>query len=435
MLNRRILLIISSILLAYSAFGGATTNSRSLPVTGFTSTPNIYAIDNKITYLMQKWNIPGGALVVMKDSKIIAARGYGWADTDRKEPVQPNSLFRIASISKTITATAILKLVQDHKLNLDDKVFNILNGLTPLNDRKLNPGIYQITIRNLLQMSSGWFLPGSHIDPMFGPWGGAIRTTLSPELPASCETTTRYMMSVPLRRKPGTIFSYSNLDYCILGMIVSKVVGNNYHYLTYQNYIKTNILNPLGIKDMFIGSTQLKYRSPQEVHYYQDPRVTNSGELANSFYFPYSTTEILKKNFGNGGWVASAIDLATIVQALNNGKILNPEILAIMRSKPDYIKISSQAPAKTTKKKGKKTKAPTPAMTNNRYYAMGGIIYNVAGKQYWVQTGSFTGTNALIVTKPDNTTIAVVFNSRPSAHAFLTILRPQLRQLLMSSSF
>src|ERR1700738_2578661 len=161
---------------------------------------------------MRRWNLPGAALVVMKNGKVTTARGYGWADMQSRTPVQPNDLFRIASTSKTFTAVTILKLIQEGKLNLDDKVFLILNDLKPLTGRSINPQIYQITVKNLLQMSSGWFnLGAGHFDPMFGPCPKNFLAALSPELPASCATTTRYMMSQPLRHKPGTTYVYSNM--------------------------------------------------------------------------------------------------------------------------------------------------------------------------------------------------------------------------------
>ncbi len=421
--------------LIFSSLASAAATSN-IPISGYSNSPNMAAFDQKFINLMRKWSLPGAALVVIRNGQVIAARGYGWADVSRQEQVQPDSLFRIASVSKTFTAVSILKLAQEHRLNLDDKVFYILNDLKPLNGLAVNPAIYQITVRNLLQMSSGWFAPGSHFDPLFGPWGGRMRTTLNPELPASCETTTRYMMSMPLKRKPGSAYYYSNLDYCILGLIVDKVTGSKYGYLGYQYFVKSHILAPLQIQDMAIGSTQLKYRLPKEVHYYREPGAFGMQELANSFYFPYSTAEILRKNFGNGGWVASALDLAKFIQALNNGQILDSATLNVMRSKPAFVKSGGSVVVKSTKKSGKKkgkTVTVPAASGGGKYYTMGGIIYNIGGKMYWVQTGSFTGTNALIVTKPDNTTIAVIFNTRPSG--LLSRLRPELRQMLMSSDF
>lgn len=385
----------------------------NIPITGTATDPGMADFDSKFVAFMRKWRVPGASLTVMKNDQVIASRGYGWSDKEASQTIDANTaLFRIASASKTFTATTILKLVQDGKLKLDDHVFTILNDLQPLNGRKLNSQIYQITVEDLLHMSSGWFNGGSgHLDPMFGPWPKYISDILNPELPASCETTTRFMMSMPLRYKPGTSYAYSNLDYCILGLVINKVTGYRYGPDGYEAYVKQNILAPVGITDMRIASTQLKYRAPNEVRYYPVPgMVIPPDEMPNESYLPYSDMEVLKKNFANGGWMASSKDLATFIQALSQGRILNSKYLAIMQAKP-----------------------PFAGSKRDTYYTMGGIIYNRNGQRYWIQTGSFTGSNSLIVTKPNGTTIAVIFNYRPDTYSFLGRFRPELRNLIINS--
>lgn len=387
-----------------------------VPTTGVASDPAIAAFDKRFIAFLKKWRAPGAALVVMKNGRVLVERGYGWADVEQHEPATANHLFRIASVSKTFTATAILKLVQDGKLHLNDRVFTILNDLKPLNGHSMAARVNDITVLNLLQMSSGWFAPGSgHLDPLFGPWPQKIRSILNPEfgLPASCEITTRMMMSMPLRYKPGSNYAYSNLDYCILGLVINKVTGSQYGYAGYEQYVKNQILAPLGITDMFIGSTQARYRAKGEVHYYQDRRSAGQDELTNSFYLPYSQTEILKKNFGNGGWVASAKDVATFIQALHSGRILTANSLRLMQSKPAFRRVDPN---------------------KGSFYTIGGQVYRSQGKTYLIETGSFTGTNALIVTKPNGVTLAVIFNYRPSAYSFLSKFRPELRALLINNT-
>lgn len=382
----------------------------NIPVSGFSNDPGMASFERQFIPFLKKWRVPGASMTVIKNNQVIAMRGYGWADKDTKEMMAPESLFRIASVSKTFTAVTVLKLIQDGKLRLDDSVFHILSDLKPLNQREINPRIYQITVQNLLQMSSGWFSTGGHFDPMFGPWPKQVSDVLSPELPASCETTARFMMSQPLRHRPGTNYSYSNLDYCILGLVINKVTGQPYGYSGYEHYVRDNILAPLGIRNMQIGSTQLQYRVPGEAKYYRDPRSTSAEELANSSYLPYSSDEILRKNFANGGWIATSKDLAMFLQALNQGRILNEQSLRLMQQKPVFA-----SKDKTT------------------YYTMGGIISNLDKERYWIQTGSFTGTNAMILTKPNGTTIAVIFNYRPDTYSFLARFRPELRRLLINS--
>lgn len=409
MIRLRLLHFIASFVVIFS-FTASAQVIKDYPTTGFSNTPHIETFDKKFIDFLRQWGLPGGQVTVMKNGNILVKRGYGWANMITRQPIEPYSQFRIASVSKTITAIAILKLVDENKLNLNDKVFHILNDLKPLKNRKINPKIYQISILNLLQMSSGWFAPGSHFDPLFGPWPQPIVRILSPELPASCQTTTRYMMSAPLRFKPGTSYSYSNLDYCILGLVINKVTGSPYGYQGYENFIRSSLLAPLQIKDMAIASTQYKYRLPHEVTYYRDIHATHQ-MLDDKADLPYSTSEILKKNFANGGWVATATDLAVLIQAALEHKILSQKSLDLMLSKPSFV---------------------NPKRSS--YYTIGSLIDVRQGKRYWVQHGSFTGTHSLIVTKPDGTTITALFNSRPNA-SFFSRCRPQLLNLLINSEF
>jgi CubicO group peptidase (beta-lactamase class C family) len=385
--------------------------SISMPITGSSEDTDIAAFDAKFTAFLKKWHIPGAALSVVKDKTFLVKRGYGWSDADKTKAVEPDNLFRIASVSKTFTAVTILKLIEQKRLNLDDKVFEILDDLTPLAAGKVDPKIYQITVKNLLQMSSGWFTRGTHFDPLFGPWSGKIKTTLNPELPASCETIARYMMSTPLKHKPGTHYAYSNTDYCILGLLINKVAGLRYGYQGYEDYINQYILYPVNVNGMFIGSTQLSQKSSREVAYHKEATAASPEEPDNAFYLPYSNTELLKKNFANGGWVASAEDLAWFIASLNQKEILSPETLTFMKTKPSF-----------------REKDVTS------YYTIGGQIYHdQAGREYWIQTGSFTGTNAYVITKPNGTTIAVLFNFKP--FNLFSQFRPELRNMLINSNF
>lgn len=402
------------ILLSISTF--AFTNpvlakTSSMPMSG-EAKPSMEPVEQSLISLMHQWRLPGASLAIVKDGHVVYARGFGWADISQKKPVQPYSLFRIASVSKLFTATTVLKLAQENKLSLDSRVFDILNDLKPINTRRpINPKIYDITVKDLLQMSSGWFAPGSgHFDPMFGPWPKSISFIL-PELPSSCELTARMMMTMKLRYKPGSQFVYSNLDYCMLGLVIDKVTGHPYGYAGYEEYVTSQILMPLGITNMFIGNTYSRERGPHEVVYYSpNAPPPSSEESINTPYLPYSNTQILQKNFSDGGWVATASDLARFMYALSHHQILTEKYLDIMHSKPNYL-----------------------AGGKSDYFTMGMKVYNIGTEQYWIQTGSFTGTNAMVINRPDGTTIAVIFNTRPGTFTFFSKFRPQLRGLLLSS--
>src|SRR5712692_10856597 len=92
------------------ALRGATVSQATTPAVTGTPVPDLQSFDDAMTSLMTKWQIPGAALAVAKDNRLVFAHGYGLADVDLNRPVQPDSLFRIAGLSKTFTAAGILTL-------------------------------------------------------------------------------------------------------------------------------------------------------------------------------------------------------------------------------------------------------------------------------------------------------------------------------------
>src|SRR6185436_18989439 len=127
----------------------------AVPITG-AAMPGMGAFDQSVIDLMKKYNIPGGAIAFAREGKLIYARGFGYADVENKTPVQPDALFRIASVSKPITSAAVMTLIQDGKLKLDDRVAPLIAYLTPAPGATVDPRWEQITIRHLLDHSGGW---------------------------------------------------------------------------------------------------------------------------------------------------------------------------------------------------------------------------------------------------------------------------------------
>jgi N-acyl-D-amino-acid deacylase len=383
----------------------------SIPVTGASIT-SMKHFDQSFVRFMKKWQMPGAAVAIVKNGKLVFARGYGYSDEYRKKVVLPYSLFRVASVSKSLTAVAIMKMIQDKQLSLNTPVFQVLNDITPIGGRKLNPRIYQITIKNLLQISSGWASSRQGgFDPMFGPWPASFSKHLhgksDVQKPANCLNTARFMMTWPLSYTPGNKQSYINLDYCLLGLVINKIAKTPYGYKGYENYILSHILNPIGIYDMRIGSTRWSKRKWNEVRYYCCPR-----NAKHSSYLPYSTKDILKKNFSNGGWIASSPDIAKFIYALSKGYIIKKPYLNMMLKKPSYKEENS----------------------NDLYFTMGMKVYKTEkGKPYWVLTGSFTGTNAYVIKKSNGTVISVLFNGRTDSATLFGKFRPEIKRLLLSN--
>ena len=217
--------------------------AQPIPITG-QAVPDLAAYDDVMTSLMQQYQVPGAALAVVRDGRLVFARGYGYADRDLETPVQPDSLFRLASITKPHTAAAILNLIEQGKLNLSDKAFSILANLTPIPGTKVDPRIATITIQNLLEHKSGWYgeADGTGYDPMFDV--DLIAYVVKTPPPADCPAIIRYQLSRRLDRDPGTYYSYLNFGYCVLGEVIHQVSGVPYdHPKPFYNDCNGQLLN------------------------------------------------------------------------------------------------------------------------------------------------------------------------------------------------
>lgn len=286
--------------------------------------------DEIVTELMEEYEIPGGAIAVVKDGRLALAKGYGLADVENEELVLPDSLFRIASISKPITAVAILKLVEDGELALDDRAFEILDQYQATQGDAYDPRIYDVTLLHLLQHSGGWDLDKT-FDPMF--ISERVEHELSVLKPVSCEDVIRFMWAQPLDFEPGTQVAYSNFGYCVLGRIIEKKTGQSY-----EEYVKEQVLEPVGITRPRIGGTLLGERAEGEVRYYVHPDQSMAysvvPDTAERVPWPYGGFHVRTMD-AHGGWIASPIDLARFAIAVDGIKppaLLDSQTVSIMTS-------------------------------------------------------------------------------------------------------
>jgi N-acyl-D-amino-acid deacylase len=285
---------------------------------------------------MAKFPLPGGQLAVVKDGRLVHSRGYGYADADRKKKVQTDSLFRIASVSKMITAIATLTLVDQRKLRLEDRAFRILESLKAPDGSTLDPRLPDITVLHLLKHQGGW---ASDIEPMFLPWSRTAAQALNAPEPALCETIIRYMMGRPLESAPGTKTIYSNFGYCVLGRIIERVSGQ-----PYEDYVRSTVLRPAGVRDMRIGGTRLRERVRREVRYYHQTGQTELSHLTASVYpnegpVPWAYGGYyLRATDSHGGWIGSAEDIVLIATAIDGQRgrkpLLSPASINVLMNLP-----------------------------------------------------------------------------------------------------
>jgi len=278
--------------------------------------------DTAMINLMNQFNVPGGELAITYQGRLVYNRGFGYADNSTHTLVEPNSIFRLASVSKPVTSVAIMKLYEQGLLHLDDTVFGI-HGI--LNDNSyqtiLDPLVRRITIRNLLTHSGGWNRDISG-DPMFNAYQIAVSMGVTP--PADAVSVIRYTIANQmLDFVPGTQYQYSNFGFCILGRVIEKITGQ-----TYEDYVRNTILLPIGISDMHTGKNLPGNKLPMEVNYYDYP----DAPLTNSIYdnitqvpWPYGGFNIEAMD-SHGAWVASAEDLCKLLVSVD-GFPTKPDIL------------------------------------------------------------------------------------------------------------
>lgn len=344
--------------------------------------PGIKSFDDTMETQLRVQKLAGASLAVAKDGRLVHAKGYGLADIENKVPVTPAALFRIASLSKPITATAILRLAQDGKLDLDAKAFALLD-LKPPAEATVDPRLAEITIRQLLQHTGGWNREKSG-DPMFK--STQIAAALGVPSPPNSNAIIRYMMGQPLDVDPGTRFAYSNFGYCVLGRIIEQLTGESY-----ENHVKKNVLAPMGITHMTQGRSLRENREKDEVTYYPGAAkpVKPVFDLlqGKDVPTPYGAFN-LEAMDSHGGWLASAIDLVRFASSLD--KVLNEKSLASMFAKPAN---AGNAPF---------------------YYGCGWMVRPVGadGKMNTWHTGSLAGSSTLLVRRHDGLVWAALFNER-----------------------
>ena len=205
--------------------------------------------DNLVYLFMAKYDIPGISFAFSKNEEIIYRSGLGFAITETEERTTPGHLFRLASISKQFTTLCILKLYEAGKLTLDDRVFGT-GGILELEYADVTPRAAAVTIRHLLQHTSGW---GNDPDPMFSSTftGKTLDQRIRDMLGSS-------------QAEPGTVFTYNNMGFGILGEVIKKVSGQ-----PYEEYLKT-VLSEAGITDIHVGKDQAGRRSNEVVYYSQN---------------------------------------------------------------------------------------------------------------------------------------------------------------------
>lgn len=392
-INTRPLLSLSVILVVVGIVIGAMyvdrvrrgpTGSTDIITTGEV-VPELKPFDRLLTSFLAEHGIPGASVCVSRNGKIIYARGFGWADAADERPVEPDSLFRIASVSKPITAVAIMRLVEQGKIALDDHPFKVIGRAQQLARSATDSRLERITIQHLLQHRAGWDRSESG-DPMF-----QYRKISGIFAPVSHRATIDYMLRQPLDFAPGSKYAYSNFGYCLLGRVIEAVTGQ-----TYEEYVQEHVLSLVGVTDMKIGRSLPRHRADREVSYYdvlgrqgipvRDPTIL----VPQPYVIDHEVMD------SHGAWIASATDLVKFADALN-----------------DY----GASPLLTATSIEAMFAPPSGSEDEAAYYACGWMVRPVNDSANTWHMGQINGTSTLLVRRHDGLNWAVLFNQDGSLSA------------------
>ena len=346
--------------------------------------PGSEKMDQIIGPFLEKYDIKGASVAVTREGRLVFAKGFGYANVETGRKMSPGNVFRIASVSKLITAIAIMQLVEQGKLHLEDTVFGpdgILNDSIYMDYK--DPRVEKITVHQLLQHRAGWSRRKGDI--MFMPH--VVASKMKTDLPVDVETYIRYALTKRLNYNPGYKYSYSNLGYAILGKVIEKASG-----IAYEDYVKLSILNPLGISDMHIGNSYYKDRLFNEVKYYV-PDGTRS-VLPYDSHNGFATREYggndIKALGAAGGWVASPAEMLKLVAAIDG-----------FNTKPDILSEES-----------------INQMTNNGKKGHDLLGWKGSdGYGTWWRTGTLSGSSALLVRQKNGISWIIILNTTTYRHA------------------
>lgn len=322
-------------------------------ITNETCAP-VPVIDRAVLRHMDKYGLVGAQLAYMRNDSLLYVKGYGYADMENGIAMEPNMSMRIASVSKLVTATAIMKLREKGLLELDSRVLGEGGILADEDCASVlrDPRMKNITVEHLLRHQAGFTAKRS--DPMF-------TTGIT-----SGEMAVQKALGSRLAFSPGTSQEYSNVGYYLLSLVIEKLTGEDY-----GEWVKKNILFPMNCNSFFLAGTYREDRQPNEVCYHMHKEASlkadyhASGELVQGCYGANNIAGLK----GAGGWAASAADLCRFVAGINYDAgirgILDKESVDLMT---EYF--------------------------DKDTFSLGWNDTNLDG--VWTRTGSFGGTTAII---------------------------------------
>jgi CubicO group peptidase (beta-lactamase class C family) len=329
------------------------------------------------TAFKSSFSVPALSVAISRQGQFVYDQGFGMADQKDLTPANMSTSFRVASVTKPITSVTIFTLIEQGKLNLNDKVFGPSGILgTQYGKTPYLQYVTDITVDHLLTHTCGGW-PNDSTDPMFrfDSWDQAklIGWTLQ---------------NLRLAYPPGQHWAYSNFGYCLLGRVIEQVTGQ-----PYGAYVASNILAPCGISNMRIAGNSLRQRAPEEAvyvgQYNEDPYKMNVTRMDS-----------------HGGWIATPSSLVQFLDHVaGSGSI--PSML-----KPETIRVMT-------------TPSPAYPAGSGGKYARGWMVGNNGAGNWW-HSGSLPGSTTLMVRTATGLCWAALANTRTEPHAQIDAAMDQM---------
>jgi len=287
------------VILGFWTLGAGGLGSQSLPPAADRVPPPVFTdaqrvaklesafpeIDRLFGAFAERSRVPGIAYGIVIDGRLAHSGAVGYRDARTKAPVDADTVFRIASMTKSFTALCIMRLRDEGKLSLDDPAERYVPELAGL--------IYptadspRITIRHLLSHAEGF--------PEDNPWGDRQLAATDAEM------ATMMKRGIPFSTAPGTAYEYSNYGFAILGRIVSRVAG-----MPYRQYLQANILKPLGMSSTTLQAAEVPSERLAHGYRLQGTELVDEPALPDGAFGPM------------GGMLTSTRDLAAYVGFLSS---------------------------------------------------------------------------------------------------------------------
>lgn len=343
---RKTITAVAVLMLAFPLALPVPATGRSNPNKGAT-TDIAAAIDDIATQAIKAGGIASASIAVAKDGKIILARAYGESNIEDDIRATPETVYRVGSVTKQFTAAAVMQLVQEGKINLDDDISKYLPGF-PMNGRK-------ITVRNLLNHTSGLH---NYTNIESASWFRRLDLT-------EAQMVDKFK-DLPLDFPTGSAWSYTNSGFFLAGMIIEKVSGQSY-----PDYLRDHIFKPLNLEVSYCDERAIvKHRA---LGY-----SLVDGKLVNCL--PISMTV----PFSAGALCATASGIANWMVALTSGKVVSPESFKEMTT-PSTLNDGTKVP-----------------------YGFGLITTEMDGHRKIAHSGEIDGFRAQVAYYPDDNVVTAV---------------------------